>query len=366
MKPTIRTRFVAIIFLIIFMTTLFALFACSGTKGLLQITTSEITVENYTPSISNYGQVNDTYDACQMAYSNGKLYIYYSNTPLWDYGLAHTLVCVENGKIVPVLKCSQLIGGYGDYIYYFDFYDANNYKFELKASLCVYNTKTKTSKKLLTTEGNHYQSTYDFTSDGVLRMRFRDDDTSICHIKSDEYLGAFVDDMPPNTIRLGDDTYALSGPNSILCNGQVITNKFPPSPIRSIYSVGDGIVVNNFGAPGGNIASFIKPNGEIVALMPEMEYDSITNSLAVYENYVFISFERRQSILDAFTTAKYENDMLSGTYRIDVRDLSVTKISEQYFDSMFIFDDTGIFGNNSSGSYKIDFDGNQLLTIIEG
>jgi hypothetical protein len=125
------------------------------------------------------------------------------------------------------------------------------------------------------------------------------------------------------------------------------------------------LVIDAADALDGKIAYYISSEGEIVSLLPEMESDRIASTVSVYGDYVFISFIRMRYVADVLPMA-YKNDTLSGTYRIDMQDLSVTKITDQHFYSMFIFDDTGIFGNNSSGMYKIDFDGNVILTIVRG
>ena len=354
--------------------------ACStGIEYSPYFTSSDITLTNYSPSASNYGQIDDSTSSCQLTYSNGKLYVFYPRTPTWnalasweepyarifkDYVDFHkTLAYIEDGKLVPIAKVSRLIGGYGDYIYYFG-YDSDNT--DRTKTLYVYNSITQLEKELLYADVGYSRIAYDFSFDGLLRMQIEEkNNTTVFHIRGDEILTYFSDETPLNTIQLENNTYTFTL-QTICRNGEDISNQFPSSPMRSAYPVGDGIIIHNENAHRGQIVSYICSDGDIISLFPEMEYDFIHHSLAVYEKYVFVSFKRYRAVVDYLITEEYENDTLSGTYRIDIRDFSRTKISDQCFDSMFIFDDTGIFGNNGSGTYKIDFDGNLLLTIIEG
>ena len=371
MKNTQQIKLVTAIIVLLCMVTISA---CSGAGDSPQVTTSQIAVTDYTPSISNIRQVAG--DAPQMACSNGTIYIHFPKNPGWnslslwqeitgstsaDYvDLARTLAYIEDGQIISVCKCLRLLGSYGDYIYYFGYNGS-----VLEYPLCVYNTKTKSTTEILPADAYNLGSDYDFTVDGVLRIRLKAEDKTICHISGDTVLGYFSDDMPPNTVQVGENKYELhlAENQSIYCNGNNISDRFAGGYNRSLHPAGEGVVVGNADALDGKIAYYISSEGEIVSLLPEMESDGIASTVSVYGDYVFISFIRMRYVADVLPVA-YKNDTLSGTYRIDMQDLSVTKITDQHFYSMFIFDDTGIFGNNSSGMYKIDFNGNVILTIV--
>ena len=61
----------------------------------------------------------------------------------------------------------------------------------------------------------------------------------------------------------------------------------------------------------------------------------------------------------------FENDNVKGTYRINLDDYSMEKISDMIFDGMFIFDDAGIFACDENNKvYKLDFDGNVIKRLL--
>ena len=370
MRCAAQNKWVAVIIMLLL---LCGMSACSEISP--QITTTTITLDSYAPSVSNTKQISE--DAPQVVYSNGKMYIYFPENPQWNNlslfeqiannapdgyaDLKNVLVCVENGTFLPVSKCFWMLGCHGDYIYYVGYGEGANI-----SPLCAYNTKTTTITQLIADYAYNGYHDYDFTVDGLLRIRLKADDSTICYIAEDMVLGEFEDPVPPNTALLGENKYELRlyEYGRLYSNSGESTDLILESRNLSLHPTENGLVISDANAASGQIAYFIKPDGDVVPLFPEMEYDLMHSTLSVYGNYVFISFVRMQYWAD-WIPMVYNNDALSGTYRIDIRDLSATKISDQYFYSMFIFDDTGIFGSNASGIYKIDFDGNPLLTIVE-
>lgn len=88
--------------------------------------------------------------------------------------------------------------------------------------------------------------------------------------------------------------------------------------------------------------------------------------VAVHENYVFLSFMRWEKYKDIFAV-RFENDMLEGTWRIDLRDFSAEKISEEIYDGMFIYDDSTICAVKEGGSIdQISFTGELKQIITKG
>lgn len=355
---------------------------CSKFEYSPYVTTADIKIENYSPSISNTRTKNTQSDG--IAYSNGKLFLYFYQTPGWnslmplqekiarkryDYeDYYRTLVCIENGKINTIEKhVCGLYGSYGDYVY-FCWVDVDNGHDHY---VCAYNARTNTVDricKLRYCRVNLWG--HDFTPDGVLRLFDSGNATLAYHIKENEVLGLFETKLSSETIQLGGNTYIIDG-SRIYCNKkdmtEDITDQFPFSKSGNLqfHPVGDGVAVETSYSYNCQFAAYIKSNGEVVSLQPESECDQSRHTLCVYGDYVFISFQRLTTKSFLNEPVPYKDDDISGTYRIDVRDFSRTKISDEYYEIMYIFDDTGIFVGRYGRTYKIDFDGNPLLTIVE-
>ena len=61
-----------------------------------------------------------------------------------------------------------------------------------------------------------------------------------------------------------------------------------------------------------------------------------------------------------------ENDEMEGLYRINLLDGNIVKISDLFFDGLYIFDDTGIFACDEYCSiFKLGFDGEVIDTLLE-
>lgn len=366
----------ALVLLVVISLPLALLTGCSKLKYAPHVIQTDIVIENYSPSVSNTRKQD--VETPHMAYSNGKLFLYYWNSPYWnelspwreavarrfyDYeSYFRTLVYIENGKITTIANdVRALLGSYEDWVYFCgDRTQGKNY-------LCAYNTQTNTVKEIvkLDKRPSSYRFNYDITPEGVLLVESGNDEIGVYHIKECQFLGCFQTELPSFTVWLGENIYTIDR-NRIYCNDDEITDEFAFSEnfTKQFHPMGDGVVVEAEYGYKCQFVFYLKSNGEIIPLLPEIECDDSKHDICVYGDYVFISFQRltTKSFLNAPTT--YKDDDISGTYRIDVRDFSRTKISDQYFKSMFIFDDTGIFVDNR-GTYKIDFDGNTLLTIVE-
>lgn len=88
--------------------------------------------------------------------------------------------------------------------------------------------------------------------------------------------------------------------------------------------------------------------------------------VAVHENYVFLSFRRWEGYKDIFPQ-RYKNDVLDGTWCIDLQDFSAERISEKIYKGMFIFDDSTICAVKEDGCIdQISFTGELKQIITNG
>lgn len=102
-------------------------------------------------------------------------------------------------------------------------------------------------------------------------------------------------------------------------------------------------------------------NADTKVLSPVFTTDDtyVTAAINRHGEYLYVSF-MRQYIADSGFYSTFENDDISGTYRININTFESTKISDYVFDSLFIFDDSGIFAISDSYLYKLAFDGESL------
>ena len=125
----------------------------------------------------------------------------------------------------------------------------------------------------------------------------------------------------------------------------------------------NGILIHNAISP--DMLYFVDGvSGEIIELF-SVDAERTISAVNVYNEFVYLSFLRYLDY-DQMWFGLYKNDSLSGTYRISLTDYSVEKISDIVYDGLFIFDDSGIFAcDRKNNVYKLDFEGNLIMTLLE-
>lgn len=92
----------------------------------------------------------------------------------------------------------------------------------------------------------------------------------------------------------------------------------------------------------------------------------VDSSLNFHEDQAFFSIQRYRMGDKNKGLAHYENDEISGTYRIDLEDLSATKISDDFYRSIYIFNESSLFCVDINGSIVMtDFDGKVIQVVME-
>lgn len=93
--------------------------------------------------------------------------------------------------------------------------------------------------------------------------------------------------------------------------------------------------------------------------------DRSESAVNIWGDYAYLSFKRYEKY-DHIFPKRYENDKMEGTYRISLIDYSVEKLSDEIYNGLYIFDDTGIYAcDENCNIYKLDFDGQRILTLLE-
>lgn len=136
-----------------------------------------------------------------------------------------------------------------------------------------------------------------------------------------------------------------------------------PYGSKSMIPCSEGLIIHNEGQ--GDILYFVEENtGEIVELF-SVNCIVSTSAVNVHDCYAYLSLIRYSEWGELQLGVKSDpDDEVNGTYRINLKDYSVEKISSDIYTGMFIFDDSGIFACKNEGTiYKLDFEGNVLQKI---
>ena len=134
---------------------------------------------------------------------------------------------------------------------------------------------------------------------------------------------------------------------------------------KSMIPCDNGLLIHN--ETNGDFLYFIEAeSGDVIELFT-VDCIYAVSAVNVHDGYAYLSFVRYTKYGPLGIGGKQdENDALNGTYRISLTDYSVEKISDESYNGLFIFDDTGIYACNEEGSiYKLDFDGQRITTVLE-
>lgn len=114
----------------------------------------------------------------------------------------------------------------------------------------------------------------------------------------------------------------------------------------------------------GVLLSYLSPDGTMTDLF-SVESEYVRSTLNFHGNQVFLSVMRVQLGPMQLGYVPYEEDDVSGTYRINMDDYSVTKISDAFYRGIYIFNSKHLYCvANTDHVVMTDFDGNVLQTII--
>lgn len=262
------------------------------------------------------------------------------------------LCTIENGRIHVLQKASIVYGNDDRFIYY-----------EYNDQLMAYDTQS--GKASMLAQLPEY-ARYDVVlqSDGTLAFFTADTDTECFSVKN----GAMVEPQDgitaPAQYILGGKQYSVRR-RYVYCEGEDISDLFGDASFRAIVPYHEGLLLINDGY--GNLMYYIQEDGRIVDVFPEFTCFCSESSINFYEHYIFVSFLRWEDWDESGLGIKrFENDQLAGTYRIDIRDFSIKKISDKIYSGMYIFDDSGIYTCSREGDIsKISFSGEELQLIVD-
>lgn len=317
-----------------------------------QVTNAAIVVHQTGTDNNNVYQNNADVDIFPV---NGTLHYFIKNWPP-SLGLrskfSGKLCTIENGRI-HVLQKASIVYGNDDRFIYYGFDD----------QLMAYDTQS--GKASMLTQLPEY-ARYDVVlqSDGTLAFFTADTDTECFSVKNGTILEPQDGITAPSDYILGGKQYSVRR-GYVYCQGEDITDRFGDASFRAIVPYHEGLLLINDGY--GNLMYYIQEDGRIVDVFPKFTCFCSESSINFYEHYIFVSFLRWEDWDESGLGIKrFENDQLAGTYRIDIRDFSIKKISDKIYSGMYIFDDSGIYTCSREGDIsKISFSGEELQLIVD-
>ena len=131
-----------------------------------------------------------------------------------------------------------------------------------------------------------------------------------------------------------------------------------------LYPCADGWLLHI--STGSMPLCFISSDGVVTPVFEYACLDSVS-SFNCYGDYGFLSVKRYEQWDSMnYGLLPYENDTISGLYRINLTDHTAEKISDNDYRGIFIFDDTSLFVcDNDGGVYQLDYNGNRITTVVE-
>lgn len=317
-----------------------------------QVTCEPITVHQTRMNNNNMYQNN----AEVVIFSvNGTLHYFVKNWP-GSLGLrsrfSGKLCTMENRKINVLQDASKYYGNDNRYIYY----QSDN-------RIMAYDTQFEEASILAQlTEYEKYNAL--MHPDGTLIFYPKDKNMECFSVKNGRILEPNGSLSAPLQYILGGDRYTIEK-RKIYRQGEDISDQFGEASFRAIVPYQEGLLVINDGY--GNPVYYIQEDGAILDLFPEFMCMCSESSINFYEHFIFVSFLRWEDWDESGLGMKrFENDQLAGTYRIDIRNFSVEKISDHIYSGMYIFDDSGIYTCSRDGDIsKISFSGEELQRIVD-
>ena len=346
----LRRRNLFIKLLLLSMTLMITLGACSKNEGHADGLSQLVVGENgFSPA--NYKQYASY---IQLGAHDGKLY-------MWN-GWEHTLSCFEGGVFETIAKFDgSWIGIQNGYFYY------KSAKGDGKYTVCSYSLENGEHISLTTIGSISGWDLY-FTENALCipenaeKASFR----VICDSQVSE------DTQQNETYIIGEKAYVLEGKREeviLMCystdGSEEPVEVEVPYGLKSMIPCENGLLIHN--ETNGDFLYFVEAEtGNVVELFT-VDCIYAYSAVNVHGGYVYLSFVRYTEFGPLGLSGKFdEDDALNGTYRISLEDYSVEKISDEIYNGLFIFDDTGIYAcKRDYRVCKLDFDGTVLMELTE-
>ncbi len=268
------------------------------------------------------------------------------------------------------LSCGRqdiLILGIMDCFLYYRDYSSRDYK---NLQLYCYNLESNKESLLYSGPLCSLSSLY-FANDGSVYFPLfpkSGEAAQFVHVSGESVLGVkpLTDGYP-----LGENTYYVVSEYQDIPVGRILKTDhdgndldeipFETADRRWIIPYDDGLLVHNEGR--NSLLYRINEDGSVTTLFTVPCLAS-TSAVNIHGTDAYISILRYEEYGEK-GKLRYENDLLSGTYRISLIDGSTEKISDMYFNGLYNFDDTCFYCCDELGNiYKMEFDGTTVPILL--
>ncbi len=308
------------------------------------------------------------YAGVWMHEADGKLYF---ETDDRSFIPDRVICCIDDDELrfIADEAGKHLIGAQGDYLYFSDggFYTNTR----------IIAMNVKTSEEEVLCEGGFYIESDTFIpleNDLYLLIRDQNGFRYLCIREGDlvsedaAFPGYFAGDISccfkPN--KNGEPETLIA------CNNEGKMTQIDIGDDRVengiIVPVGGGLIVFEMGDidySSGKEVFFIDETACLNAIF-SVECFCCKKAVAVNESYCFVSV-KRYSGYDAgdYRYLEYKDDTVSGTYRISLESFLVEKISDQFYDGLFIFDEDHVFACDMNRNvFQLDLDGRIVSKVL--
>lgn len=336
----------------------------------------------YTPKLMNSVDIGETKTNITNNYQNnastwigaygGKLYFCPVKIAINNWKAPCVLYSVDDHSIRKeyVFRHGdriKIIGQYGCYLYYW----VNENK---ERALYGLNLNDMIETRIYT--GNIGSLRLDFADDlgnvHIPLYTYGTDHTSSYLVVHDDR--AVEINSLPCGYSIGEDTYYVSSASSFYneCvykdeDGKLSEIVIPGGTAfsRVIVPCGESLVINQQGVDG--MLYKIDKSGELIEMFSQ-ECMKSESAIAIHDSDVYISV----SMLDGFDHTALLNDKSpvpaskdrNGTYKVNLEDCTVTRISDRFYNGMYNLDDTCLICCDEGGCiYTVDFNGDEIEII---
>lgn len=273
---------------------------------------------------------------------------------------------VKRIKSLKKYKDSWVIGASGQYVYYY-FKTPQTPKALYEMTINCYDLETGEDTTLVIGVhpainiigndgmGNVFISTFDLDNQ-MPRMCLKISGKTYC---GEEEYGTYYAAGKQYWLQFDGSNKALY---SCDLNGETHRENLCQDSRRAMIIHAKGAVVNSFWGDGNVYNIDVCGDMTTIFAIPSDLYTK--TAVCIVGDQLFFSCARYETY-GQIGACEYEDDELSGTYRIDLSDYSSTKINDMFFCGMYCFDGKCIYGvvydHNITSIYEVSFDGGMEL-----
>ena len=263
-----------------------------------------------------------------------------------------------NGNII------HFVGSSNQFIYYWVFHDA-----PLNDLLYCFDLGKNQESPIFSGRASESKTAY-FSDDNTVYVPFVDEKDNqyqkYMHISGSEIVNIT---LQPEYYLFANKKYSLTAGDppyqeKVVCteiDGSSYTIELGNATNRSLISTPHGLVVHNEGY--SDLLYLICDDGELKTLF-HIPCLASRSAITVCESGIILSFKRYEKYGE-LGMKRYENDTEEGVYKIDLKDLSVTKLSDDIFNGLYIINNKCIFGcDEYCNIYLFTMDGKILPLVI--